>query len=54
VIEIIDDIELETKPLLFISLKNCNQETKKSIPMLIAKCSFLEHKKKTHRKTAFT
>jgi hypothetical protein len=29
VIEIIDDIEIEAKPLLFISLKNCNQETKK-------------------------
>ncbi|WP_431643935.1 ATP-binding protein, partial [Enterobacter asburiae] len=53
VIEIIDDIELETKPLLFISLKNCNQETKKSIPMLIAKCSFLEHKKKDTSQNSF-
>lgn len=53
VIEVIDDIELETKPLLFISLKNCNQETKKSIPMLIAKCSFLEHKKKDTLQNSF-
>ncbi|HEJ0180623.1 TPA: ATP-binding protein [Citrobacter koseri] len=53
VIEIIDDVEIEAKPLLFISLKNCNQETKKTIPMLIAKCSFLEHKKKDTSKTSF-
>ncbi|EPK6472195.1 ATP-binding protein [Klebsiella variicola] len=53
VIEIIDDIEIEAKPLLFISLKNCNQETKKTIPMLIAKCSFLEHKKKDTSKNSF-
>ncbi|EAM2736139.1 ATP-binding protein, partial [Salmonella enterica] len=53
VIEIIDDIEIEAKPLLFISLKNCNQETKKTIPMLIAKCSFLEHKKKDASKNSF-
>jgi len=53
VIEIIDDVELDTKPLLFISLKNCNQETKKTIPMLIAKCSLLEHKKKKSSKNSF-
>lgn len=45
VIEIVDDVGIESKPLLFISLRNCNQEMKKIIPMVIAKCSFLEHKK---------
>lgn len=53
VIEVIDDVEIENKPLIFISLKNCNQETKKTIPMLIAKCSFLEHKKKDTSKNSF-
>ncbi|WMY76654.1 ATP-binding protein [Buttiauxella selenatireducens] len=53
VIEIIDDVALEPKPLLFISLKNCNQETKKTIPMLIAKCSFLEHKRKDTAQNSF-
>ncbi|MEI7178659.1 ATP-binding protein [Pectobacterium carotovorum] len=53
VIEVIDDVDIESKPLLFISLKNCNQETKKTIPMLIAKCSFLEHKKKDTAKKSF-
>lgn len=53
VIEIIDDVEIEIKPLLFISLKNCNPETKKTIPMLIAKCSFLEHKKKDTSQNSF-
>lgn len=31
-------------PISIISLKHCNQSTKKTIPMMIAKCSFLEHK----------
>ncbi|PHM76312.1 ATP-binding protein [Xenorhabdus cabanillasii] len=53
VIEIIDDVEPESKPLLFISLKSCNQETKKTIPMMIAKCSFLEHKKKDTSQNSF-
>ncbi|WP_145559036.1 ATP-binding protein [Yersinia mollaretii] len=53
VIDIIDDLETELKPLLFISLRNCNQETKKTIPMMIAKCSFLEHKKKDTSKNSF-
>lgn len=53
VIKVIDDVEIENKPLIFISLKNCNQETKKTIPMLIAKCSFLEHKKKDTSKNSF-
>lgn len=30
VIKVIDDVEIENKPLIFISLKNCNQETKKN------------------------
>lgn len=53
VIDIIDDLETGLKPLLFISLRNCNQETKKTIPMMIAKCSFLEHKKKDTSKNSF-
>lgn len=53
VIDIIDDLETELKPLLFISLRNCNQETKKTIPMMIAKCSFLEHKRKDTSKKSF-
>ncbi|MDA5488690.1 ATP-binding protein [Yersinia kristensenii] len=53
VIDIIDDLETELKPLLFISLRNCNQEIKKTIPMMIAKCSFLEHKKKDTSKNSF-
>ncbi|WP_293002976.1 ATP-binding protein [Pantoea sp.] len=36
--------EKKILPLSIISLKNCNQSTKKTIPMMIAKCSFLEHK----------
>ncbi|WP_199636864.1 ATP-binding protein [Serratia sp. PAMC26656] len=53
VIDIIDDLDTELKPLLFISLRNCNQETKKTIPMMIAKCSFLEHKRKDTSKNSF-
>lgn len=53
VIDIIDDLETGLKPLLFISLRNCNQETKKTIPMMIAKCSFLEHKRKDTSKNSF-
>uniref|UniRef100_UPI0011A3E438 ATP-binding protein n=1 Tax=Yersinia alsatica TaxID=2890317 RepID=UPI0011A3E438 len=53
VIDIIDDLETGFKPLLFISLRNCNQETKKTIPMMIAKCSFLEHKRKDTSKNSF-
>ncbi|MDR6297522.1 ATP-binding protein [Pantoea dispersa] len=34
----------ERLPISIISLKNCNQSTKKTIPMMIAKCSFLDHK----------
>ena len=35
---------LERHPISIVSLKNCNQPTKKTIPMMIAKCSFLDHK----------
>lgn len=45
VIEIVSGVNLKQKALTFISLKNCNQDTKKMIPMMIAKCSFSEHKK---------
>lgn len=34
----------ERFPISIISLKNCNQSTKKTIPMMIAKCFFLDHK----------
>ncbi|HFV9294971.1 TPA: ATP-binding protein, partial [Serratia fonticola] len=53
VIEIIDDVEIKQSSLTFISLRNCNQETKKTIPMMIAKCSFLEHKKKDTSESSF-
>lgn len=36
-----------------VSLKNCNQETKKSIPMMLAKCSFIEHKRKFENNKSF-
>lgn len=53
VIEIIADVDMRTNALTFISLKNCNQDTKKTIPMMIAKCSFLEHKKNVEKKSSF-
>ncbi|NRH23479.1 ATP-binding protein [Pantoea stewartii] len=53
VINVISDIEIRPTPLTFISLKNCNQETKKTIPMMIAKCSFLEHKKNERNHKSF-
>lgn len=40
----IDDKAIKNKPVTIISLKDCNQLIKKTIPMMIAKCSFLEHK----------
>jgi hypothetical protein len=36
--------EEKSKPISIISLKECNQSIKKTIPMMIAKCSFIEHK----------
>jgi len=36
--------EENSKPILIISLKECNQSIKKTIPMMIAKCAFIEHK----------
>lgn len=53
VIKIISDVELHPTPLTFISLKNCNQDIKKTIPMMIAKCSFLEHKRFEEKARSF-
>ncbi|MCR9000216.1 ATP-binding protein [Rahnella perminowiae] len=43
----------EKKPINIISLKECNQLIKKTIPMMIAKCSFLEHKSPQNLKESF-
>ncbi|MDH1169488.1 ATP-binding protein [Pantoea agglomerans] len=40
----VNDLNETQPPVSIISLKSCNQATKKTIPMMIAKCSFLEHK----------
>lgn len=53
VIEIISDVDINPTPLKFISLKNCNQDIKKIIPMMIAKCSFLEHKRVEEKERSF-
>ena len=53
VIKIISDVEIRPTPLTFISLKNCNQDIKKTIPMMIAKCSFLEHKRFEEKERSF-
>ncbi|MEN3753699.1 ATP-binding protein [Mangrovibacter sp. SLW1] len=53
VIKIISDVEIHPTPLTFISLKNCNQDIKKTIPMMIAKCSFLEHKRFEEKARSF-
>ncbi|EKL3977131.1 MULTISPECIES: ATP-binding protein [Enterobacterales] len=53
VIKIIADVEIRPTPLTFISLKNCNQDIKKTIPMMIAKCSFLEHKRVEEKEKSF-
>lgn len=52
VIEINNDQE-NHKPISIISLKECNQSIKKTIPMMIAKCSFLEHKSSDNKKQSF-
>lgn len=44
----IQNTVIQKKPVLIISLKECNQQIKKTIPMMIAKCSFLEHKSSTN------
>ncbi|RTO48207.1 ATP-binding protein [Enterobacter hormaechei] len=41
------------KPISIISLKECNQTIKKTIPMMIAKCSFIEHKSSDNKKESF-
>ncbi|HCJ6662278.1 TPA: ATP-binding protein [Citrobacter freundii] len=53
VIKVISDVEIHPSPLIFISLKNCNQDIKKTIPMMIAKCSFLEHKRFEEKEKSF-
>ncbi|MBI6162547.1 ATP-binding protein [Serratia liquefaciens] len=54
VINVTDTIEeKEKKNIKIISLKNCNQDTKKSIPMMLAKCSFIEHKKNFENNKSF-
>lgn len=40
----INNHENHSKPISIISLKECNQSIKKTIPMMLAKCSFIEHK----------
>ncbi|EIF8668624.1 ATP-binding protein [Escherichia coli] len=41
------------KPIYIVSLKECNQLIKKTIPMMLAKCSFLEHKSSKNTKESF-
>ncbi|MGP2468503.1 ATP-binding protein [Yersinia sp. 2540 StPb PI] len=53
VIEVVEGVNSKQKPLTFISLRNCNQDTKKMIPMMIAKCSFSEHKKNNNGNSSF-
>ena len=52
VIEVENKVEIK-KIVQIISLKECNQLIKKTIPMMIAKCSFLEHKSPTNEKESF-
>lgn len=49
----IDNTLINKKPITIISLKECNQLIKKTIPMMIAKCSFLEHKSSDNSKESF-
>lgn len=49
----ISDAQLNNKPISIISLKECNQAIKKTIPMMIAKCSFLEHKSSDNKMESF-
>ena len=52
VIEIQNTV-IQKKPILIISLKDCNQQIKKTVPMMIAKCSFLEHKSPNNKAESF-
>lgn len=49
----ISDAQQNNKPISIISLKECNQAIKKTIPMMIAKCSFLEHKSSDNKMESF-
>ncbi|HAJ4116699.1 ATP-binding protein [Escherichia coli] len=49
----ISDAQKNNKPISIISLKECNQAIKKTIPMMIAKCSFLEHKSSDNKMESF-
>ncbi|EAM7877143.1 ATP-binding protein, partial [Salmonella enterica] len=49
----INDVQQNNKPISIISLKECNQSIKKTIPMMIAKCSFLEHKSSDNKIESF-
>lgn len=49
----IQNAVMQKKPILIISLKDCNQQIKKTIPMMIAKCSFLEHKSSSNHIKSF-
>ena len=47
VINIVDEYKQSShKTINIISLRNCNQDVKKAIPMVLAKCMFLSHKSK--------
>ncbi|HCD9176713.1 TPA: ATP-binding protein, partial [Klebsiella pneumoniae] len=48
-----NDVQQNNKPISIISLKECNQSIKKTIPMMIAKCSFLEHKSSDNKMESF-
>ncbi|MEO3379911.1 ATP-binding protein [Enterobacter soli] len=44
VLEISTEQDEPSPPISIISLRNCNQEIKKAIPMMLAKCHFQNHK----------
>ncbi|MEH5012313.1 ATP-binding protein [Phytobacter diazotrophicus] len=49
----IDNAFKNSKPISIVSLKECNQLIKKTIPMMLAKCSFLEHKSPKNPRESF-
>lgn len=54
VLELVKNQDKDTsKNITVISLRNCNQDIKKAIPMMLAKCSFLEHKNKDTNTSSF-
>lgn len=44
VLDVLQKPQDNISPITIISLRNCNQEIKKSIPMMLAKCHFQSHK----------